>query len=79
MGRNFHEVDAERKTVSYRVIAGPDGGCKIPLQNKDYSPEEISAAILSKLKVDAEKLAAGEVWVQFVNYYPGKEHQEEKP
>src|SRR5262245_22916255 len=32
MGRHFQEVDSERKLVSYRVIAGPDGGCKIPLQ-----------------------------------------------
>jgi quinol---cytochrome c reductase iron-sulfur subunit, bacillus type len=31
------------------------------------------------LKVDPAKLSAGEVWVQFVNYYPGKEHREEKP
>lgn len=31
------------------------------------------------LSVDPEKLKAGEVWVQFVNYYPGKEHREEKP
>ena len=55
MGRHFQEVDSERKLVSYRVIAGPDGGCKIPLQGRDYSPEEISAMILRKLKEDAEK------------------------
>jgi menaquinol-cytochrome c reductase iron-sulfur subunit len=34
---------------------------------------------LDKLVVDEEKLKSGEVWVQFVNYYPGKEHREEKP
>ena len=34
---------------------------------------------LDKLAVDEEKLKSGEVWVQFVNYYPGKEHREEKP
>lgn len=34
---------------------------------------------LDKLAVDEEKLRSGEVWVQFVNYYPGKEHREEKP
>jgi menaquinol-cytochrome c reductase iron-sulfur subunit len=33
---------------------------------------------MDALKVDAEKLKADEVWVEFVNYYPGKEHQEEK-
>lgn len=34
---------------------------------------------MDALTVDPEKLKAGEVWVQFVNYYPGKEHREEKP
>jgi molecular chaperone DnaK len=55
MGRRFEEVDNERRLVSYRVIAGPDGGCKVPLQGRDHSPEEISAMILRKLKEDAEK------------------------
>jgi menaquinol-cytochrome c reductase iron-sulfur subunit len=34
---------------------------------------------MDELQVDESKLKEGEVWVQFVNYYPGKEHQEEKP
>jgi menaquinol-cytochrome c reductase iron-sulfur subunit len=34
---------------------------------------------MDKLDVDEAKLKQGEVWVQFVNYYPGKEHREEKP
>ena len=34
---------------------------------------------MDALKVDATKLPSGEVWVQFVNYYPGKEKQEAKP
>src|SRR5262245_21118744 len=34
---------------------------------------------MDALKVDGGKLKEGEVWVEFVNYYPGKEHQEEKP
>jgi menaquinol-cytochrome c reductase iron-sulfur subunit len=34
---------------------------------------------MDELKVDAEKLKAGEVWIEFVNYYPGKEDREEKP
>jgi menaquinol-cytochrome c reductase iron-sulfur subunit len=33
---------------------------------------------MDPLTVDAEKLKEGEVWVEFVNYYPGKEHREEK-
>ena len=33
---------------------------------------------MDDLQVDSEMLKAGEVWVRFVNYYPGKEHREEK-
>jgi menaquinol-cytochrome c reductase iron-sulfur subunit len=38
------------------------------------SPRDMDA-----LQVNSEKLKQGEVWVQFVNYYPGHEHREEKP
>lgn len=55
MGRRFSEVDSEKKLVSYKVKEGADGGCKVAIQGKDYSPEEISAMILRKLKEDAEK------------------------
>ncbi len=34
---------------------------------------------MDELKVDAGKLKSGEVWIEFVNYYPGKEDREEKP
>lgn len=55
IGRRFEEVVSERNMVSYKVQAGADGGCKIPLQGKEYSPEELSAMVLRKLKEDAEK------------------------
>jgi molecular chaperone DnaK len=55
IGRRFSEVESERKIVSYKVKEGPDGGCKVAIQGKDYTPEEISAMILRKLKEDAEK------------------------
>jgi molecular chaperone DnaK len=55
VGRRFSEVEAEKKIVSYKVKEGSDGGCKVAIQGKDYSPEEISAMILRKLKEDAEK------------------------
>ncbi len=55
VGRRFSEVQAEQKIVSYKVKEGADGGCKVAIQGKDYSPEEISAMILRKLKEDAEK------------------------
>ncbi|MBX9948372.1 MAG: molecular chaperone DnaK [Candidatus Obscuribacterales bacterium] len=55
VGRRFSEVQSEQKIVSYKVKEGADGGCKVAIQGKDYSPEEISAMILRKLKEDAEK------------------------
>ncbi len=56
MGRRFEEVESERKMVPYQVIAGPseEARVKIPVTNREYSPEEISAMILAKLKADAE-------------------------
>lgn len=55
IGRRFNEVESERAIVSYKVKEGGDGGCKVLIQGKDYTPEEISAMILRKLKEDAEK------------------------
>src|SRR5271170_1879152 len=55
VGRRFSEVDAEKRMVPYKVKEGGEGGCKVQVQSKDYSPEEISAMILRKLKEDAEK------------------------
>jgi molecular chaperone DnaK len=55
IGRRFDEVEAERKMVPYTVKCGDDGGCKVIIDKKDYTPEEISAMVLRKLKEDAEK------------------------
>jgi len=56
IGRHFDETEAERKTASYEVIAGPsdDVRVKIPVTDREYSPQEISAMVLGKLKADAE-------------------------
>ena len=56
IGRHFEETDAERKMVSYNVVQGPsdDVRVKVPVTNREYSPQEISAMILGKLKADAE-------------------------
>jgi molecular chaperone DnaK len=56
MGRKFSEVDSERKIVPYDVKPGKDDRAvvKIPNANKEFTPEEISAMILQKLKADAE-------------------------
>jgi len=56
MGRRFEEVESERKMVPYTVEAGPqdEARVKVPVTGRDYSPQEISAMILAKLKGDAE-------------------------
>ncbi len=56
MGRRYDEVEGERKMVPYQVIAGPteEARVKIPITGREYSPQEISAMILGKLKADAE-------------------------
>ncbi len=56
MGRHVEEVEAERKMVSFEVVKGPAGDARvhIPINGKEYSPQEISAMILAKLKSDAE-------------------------
>ncbi|MCX6036488.1 MAG: Hsp70 family protein, partial [Chloroflexi bacterium] len=56
MGRRYDEVETERKMVSFAVVTGPsdEARVKIPVTGREYSPQEISAMILSKLKADAE-------------------------
>ena len=56
MGRHYDEVSAERGMVPYKVVQGPAGDARvrIPQTNREYSPQEISAMILGKLKADAE-------------------------
>ncbi len=56
IGRKFDEVEDERKRVPYQIVSGPSGDArvKIPNTNKTYTPQEISAMILGKLKADAE-------------------------
>ncbi|MDQ6710974.1 MAG: molecular chaperone DnaK [Candidatus Dormibacteraeota bacterium] len=54
MGRNYDEVDRERKMVPYRTVNGKDGRVEVDIQGQHYTPEQISAMILQKLKTDAE-------------------------
>ncbi len=55
IGRRFGdaEVQKDTETVPYKIVAAGDS-VKVKMSDKDYSPEEISAMILSKLKADAE-------------------------
>jgi molecular chaperone DnaK len=54
MGRKEAEVKEEETIVPYKVEAGPNGDVRVDVRGKQYSPPEISAMILQKLKSDAE-------------------------
>ena len=56
VGRRFDEVETERKMVSFETVEDPAGGAlvKIPATGREYTPQEISAMVLAKLKKDAE-------------------------
>ncbi|HEX5763732.1 MAG TPA: molecular chaperone DnaK [Solirubrobacterales bacterium] len=54
MGRKEAEVKEEETIVPYSVVAGPNGDVRVEVRDKQYSPPEISAMILQKLKADAE-------------------------
>ncbi|HEY2056629.1 MAG TPA: Hsp70 family protein, partial [Solirubrobacterales bacterium] len=54
MGRKESEVKEEETIVPYKVEAGPNGDVRVDVRGKQYSPPEISAMILQKLKTDAE-------------------------
>src|SRR5438093_6323958 len=54
MGRRYDEVQQELKLVPYKVVKAPNGDVRIDIRGKQYSPPEISAMILRKLKEAAE-------------------------
>src|SRR5689334_15391833 len=54
MGRRFDEVNQEMKLVPYKVVKSETGDARVEIQGKKYSPPEISAMILTKLKEAAE-------------------------
>ncbi|HEV8609577.1 MAG TPA: molecular chaperone DnaK [Thermoanaerobaculia bacterium] len=54
MGRKYSEVTEEMKMVPFKVVAAPNGDVRIVAGGKEYSPPEISAMILGKLKEAAE-------------------------
>jgi molecular chaperone DnaK len=61
MGRKFAEVSEEMKIVPYKVVSGPNQDVRVEAAGKQYSPPEISAMILQKLKSDAEDYLGGPV------------------
>src|SRR5436305_9525209 len=54
MGRRHHEVESEEKIVPYKVVGNPQDLVKVDIDGKTYTPPEISAMILRKLKEAAE-------------------------
>ncbi len=54
MGRKYDEVSEEMKIVPYEVVKGPNDDVRVKAADKEYTPQEISAMILQKLKADAE-------------------------
>ena len=54
MGRKYHEVSEELKMVPYKVVAGAGDEIKVDIRGKEYSPQEISAIVLQKMKKTAE-------------------------
>ncbi|MCE5252910.1 MAG: molecular chaperone DnaK [Actinomycetia bacterium] len=61
MGRKFNQVTEEMKIVPYKVVEGPNGDVRVKVKDELFSPPEISAKILQKLKRDAEAFLGTEV------------------
>ncbi|MBD2766651.1 molecular chaperone DnaK [Hymenobacter sp. BT664] len=54
MGRHFNEVTAEQKHVSYEVVSGANNTVAVKIGDRNYTPQEISAMVLQKMKQTAE-------------------------
>ena len=55
MGRRYDECTSELKTVPYKVKSGTGSRAVVEIDGEDFTPEQVSAMILSKMKADAEK------------------------
>ncbi len=54
MGRKMNEVPEEIRMVPYRIVEAPNGDARVKISSDEYSPQEISAIILQKMKKTAE-------------------------
>lgn len=61
MGRTFDEVQKEINRVSYQVVKGPNNTPRVKIDDREYTPQEISAMILQKMKKTAEDYLGTEV------------------
>ena len=55
MGRKYSECTSELKTVPYKVKEGQGGRAVVEIDGEDFTPEQVSAMVLAKMKADAEK------------------------
>ena len=63
IGKKYDECLEDIKRVSYDVIKAPNGDCRIKIGEKEYSPEEISSFILTKLRDDAQQYLGKDVTI----------------
>ncbi|MDJ0535665.1 MAG: molecular chaperone DnaK [Xenococcaceae cyanobacterium MO_207.B15] len=61
IGRRWDDTEEERSRVPYQCVKGRDNTVDVQIQNRQYTPQEISAMILQKLKADAESFLGEEV------------------
>ncbi|MEW6208070.1 MAG: molecular chaperone DnaK [Acidobacteriota bacterium] len=63
MGRKFRspEIERARQVCSYEITEAPNGDCRVRVRGRDYSPPEISAILLQRLKLAAEEFLGDEV------------------
>ena len=61
IGRHFSEVSEEMKRIPYKVIKRSNGGCAFDIKGEEYTPEQISAMVLQKLKKVSEDYLGHEV------------------
>jgi molecular chaperone DnaK len=54
IGRRFDETEKELSRLPYKVVKADNGGCRVRVEDKDYSPPEVAAMVLQKLKAQAE-------------------------
>ncbi|MCX5798166.1 MAG: molecular chaperone DnaK, partial [Proteobacteria bacterium] len=54
VGRRYNEVQGEIRTVPYKVVSDQEGNARVEVRGKQYTPQEISAFVLQKLKKSAE-------------------------